>query len=343
MAEIKKKSTLDRSACIVDRTADTGMRIKDIALKTKDAMQKNESKEDRSPSAYASGRTTDAAKLAAGKAAQQFYQRGRESVKTTQENIEKVDDAVQHFKTQQAANAAKNQRVQRTAQAAKSIQNQQAQNTAQNTSQTMTQAVMQHSPRQAITHNATRQASASGRKAVASVGQSTVSMPQQTVNSRIRFSGSNRAGSNRIVNRARSLSVQGKVRTVGRPGNTRTAVIPTGQKLQTAGATIPSTGQAAIATQTAMQRTMVASQQTMQNVRHSVRNASDFVRAIARATASAFRITVGSTKALLTALLAGAWLSVMIIIVIAVFGGAMSMTGGTNGSVYTEVSAAVQA
>ena len=87
MAEIKKKSTLDRSARIVDRTADTGMRMKDIALKTKDAMQKNESKEDRSPSAYASGRTTDAAKLAAGKAAQQFYQRGRESVKTTQENI----------------------------------------------------------------------------------------------------------------------------------------------------------------------------------------------------------------------------------------------------------------
>ena len=74
-------------------------------------------------------RTTDAAKLAAGKAAQQFYQRGRKSVKTTQENIEKVDDAVQHFKTQQAANAAKNQQTQRTAQAAKSIHNQQAQNT----------------------------------------------------------------------------------------------------------------------------------------------------------------------------------------------------------------------
>ena len=343
MAEIKKKSTLDRSARIVDHTADTGMRMKDIALKTKDAMQKNESKEDRSPSAYASGCTTDAAKLAAGKAAQQFYQRGRESVKTTQENIEKVDDAVQHFKTQQAAKAAKNQQVQRTAQAAKSIQNQQAQNTAQNTSQTMTQAVMQHSPRQTITHNATRQASASGRKAVSSVGQSTVSMPQQTVNSRIRFSGSNGAGSNRIVNRARNLSVQGKMKTVGHPGSTQTAVIPTGQKLQTAGATIPSTGQASIATQTAMQRTMVASRQTMQNVRQTVRNASDFVRAIARATASAFRITVGSTKALLTALLAGAWLSVMIIIVIAVFGGVMSITGGTNGSVYTEVSAAVQA
>ena len=41
MAEIKKKFTLDRSARIVDRTADTGMRMKDIALKTKDAMQKN--------------------------------------------------------------------------------------------------------------------------------------------------------------------------------------------------------------------------------------------------------------------------------------------------------------
>lgn len=339
MAEIKKKSTLNLSARIVDRTADTGIRMKDIALKTKDTVQKNESKEDRSPSAYASGRMTDVAKLASGKAAHQIYQRGRKSVKTTQENIEKVDDAVQHFKTQQAANAAKNQQTQRTAQTAKSIQNQQAQYTAQSNVQTVTQ----HSARQTITQNSTRQAAASGSKAVSSVGQSETAMSQQLTNSRIRFSGSNGAGSNQIVNRARSPSVQGKVRTVGRPGNTQTATIKTGQKLQTAGATIHSTGQAAIATQTAMQRTMVASRQTMQNVRHTVRNASDFIRAIARATASAFRITVGSTKALLTALLGGAWPSVMIIIVIAVFGGVMSMTGGTNGSVYTEVSAAVQA
>lgn len=77
MAEIKKKSTLDRSARIVDRTADTGMRMKDIALKTKDTVQKNENQKNRSPSAYASGRMTDVAKLASGKAAQQFYQRGR--------------------------------------------------------------------------------------------------------------------------------------------------------------------------------------------------------------------------------------------------------------------------
>lgn len=77
MAEIKKKSAFEQSSRMVDRTVDAGKRMKDIALKTKDTVQKNENQKNRSPSAYASGRMTDVAKLASGKAAQQFYQRGR--------------------------------------------------------------------------------------------------------------------------------------------------------------------------------------------------------------------------------------------------------------------------
>lgn len=355
MAEIKKKSTLERSARIVDRTADAGTRIKSIALKTKDAVQKNENQKDHSPSAYASERTTDAAKLAAGKAAQQFYQRGKESVKTTQGNIPKTAEAVQHFKAKQAAKSAQNQQAQetaqKTAQAVRSTQNQQARRTAQNTAQTTAQAAAQHSTRQttqAIAQNPTRQAVASGRKAATSFGQlskqSAVAMPQQPVNSRIRFSGGNGIASNRVVSRARSPSVQNAVRVVGRPIHTQTTMMSTGRQLQTAGASIQSTGQAAFATQRVMQRTMAASGQTMQTARYTIRNASDFVRAMARATASAFRITIGSARALLTALLAGAWLCVMVVVAIALFGGAIGLTGGNGGtSAAQSVSAEVEA
>lgn len=351
MAKIKKKSTLGRSARIVDRTADTGTRMKNIALKTKDAVQKNENQKDHSPSAYASERTTDTAKLAVGKAAQQFYQRGKESVKTTQENIQKTAEAIQQFKAKQAAKAAQNQQTQRsaqkTAQAVTAVQKQPAQHTAQSTGQTTAQTATQHSTRQttqAIAQNPTWQAATSGRKAATSFGQTTAAMPQQPANSRIRFSGGNGIASNRVVSRARSPSVQGAIRTVGRPNNTRAVMTTAGHQLQTAGASVQSTGQAAFATQRAMQRTMAASGQTMQTARYTVRNASDFVRAIANAAASAFRITFGSVRALLTALLAGAWLFVMIIVAIALFGGAIGLTGGNGGtSSSLPVSAEVEA
>lgn len=325
MAEIKKKSTVERSTRMIDRTAGAGTRIKNVALKTRDAAQKSEGKEDSSPSAYASERTTNVSKLAAGKAAQQFYQRGKESVKTTQNNIQKTADAVQQFKAQQAAKPAKNQQRQGTTQ---------AQRTVQRTSQ----AGNQQSARPTTPQNPTKQATISGGKTSDSFGQLTMDRPQPPTSSRIRFSGSNGMASNRIGNRARSPSVRDTVRTVGRSGNTRTAMMATGRQLQTAGASIQSSGQAAL-----MQRTIATSRRTMQTARYTIHNASDFVRAVAQATASAFRITVGSTKALLTALLAGVWLLVMIVVAIALFGGAMSITGGTNGSAYVEVSAAVQA
>ena len=65
MAEIKKKSTMGHSTRMIDRTADAGTRIKNVALKTRDAAQKNEGKEDSSPSAYASERITNVSKMQA--------------------------------------------------------------------------------------------------------------------------------------------------------------------------------------------------------------------------------------------------------------------------------------
>lgn len=284
MAEIKKKSTLECSARIIDRTTDAGTRIKDITLKTKDAMQKNRDQKDHSPSAYASERTTDAAK------------------------------AAQNQQTQGTA--------QKTAQAVTAVQKQPAQRIAQSTAQKT----------QAIAKNPTRQTAASGRKAASSFSQTTAAMPQQPVSSRIRSSGGNGIASNRVVSRARNPSVQNTVRTVGRPIHTQTTMMSTGRPLQTVGASVQSTGQVAFATQRVMQRTMAASGQTMQTAKYTIRNASDFVRVMARATASAFRITIGSTRALLTALLAGAWLFIMIIVVIALFGGAIGLTGGDGGT-----------
>lgn len=207
MAEIKKKSIMGHSTRMIDRTADAGTRIKNVALKTRDAAQKSEKKEDSSPSAYASECTTNVSKLAAGKAAQQFYQRGKESAKTTQNNIEKTADAVRQFKAQQAAKTAKNQQRQGTTQ---------IQRTVQRTSQ----AGNLQSARPITPQTPTKQATISGRKTSDSFGQLTMDRPQPPTSSRIRFFGSNGMASNRIVNRARSPSVRDAVRIAGRPGNT---------------------------------------------------------------------------------------------------------------------------
>ncbi|MDO4175538.1 MAG: lysozyme family protein [Eubacteriales bacterium] len=344
MAEIKKKSTLERSARIVDHNVDAGTRMKDIALKTKDAVQKNESQEERCPSTYASNRVSAAAQKAALKGTQQFNRRGYESVKSTQENIQKTANAVQRFRAKQTAKAAQNQQTQgsaqKTAQAARYAQNQPvqhiAQNAAQTTAQTTTQGITQKPTRQVI----------SGSKSAASFGQlpkqSAVAMPQQPVSSRIHFSSGDGIKSNRVVNRARSPSVQNAVRTVGRPIHTQTTMMAAERQLQTT--YTHTTGQAAFATQRAMQRTITASGQTMTTARYTIRNAPDFFRAMASAAASAFRITVGSARALFTALFAVAWLCVMVVVAIALFGGAIGLTGGNGGtSAAQSVSAEVEA
>ena len=73
------------------------------------------------------------------------------------------------------------------------------------------------------------------------------------------------------------------------------------------------------------------------------KRAADASRKTIRATVEAVKVTVKSTKALVTLLLAGGWVAVVIILVVVLFGCAISMFGGgSNSKSYTPVSVEVK-
>ncbi len=73
------------------------------------------------------------------------------------------------------------------------------------------------------------------------------------------------------------------------------------------------------------------------------KRAADASRKTIRATVEAVKVTVKSTKVLVTLLLAGGWVAVVIILVVVLFGCAISMFGGgSNSKSYTPVSVEVR-
>lgn len=67
------------------------------------------------------------------------------------------------------------------------------------------------------------------------------------------------------------------------------------------------------------------------------------VKAVAKTTVSVAKAIIAETKALLTAIAAGGWIAILVLIVVLLFGAALSMTGGDNSSTVSPISAEVQA
>ncbi len=77
--------------------------------------------------------------------------------------------------------------------------------------------------------------------------------------------------------------------------------------------------------------------------RQAVKTAHQTAKATARAVSTAVKAIVASTKELITAIAAGGWISVFILIVVILFGGVLCMVGGDNSSSVSPVSAEVEA
>jgi hypothetical protein len=67
------------------------------------------------------------------------------------------------------------------------------------------------------------------------------------------------------------------------------------------------------------------------------------VKKTAKAVTHAIKALIEATKAILSALTAGGWIAVMILIIVILFGGFLCMTGGDNSSTVSSVSAEVEA
>lgn len=129
------------------------------------------------------------------------------------------------------------------------------------------------------------------------------------------------------------------VKTTGK-GSVKTAGHSVKTAEQTARTTVKTTEQAA----KNAYRTAKASRKAAEKSAKAAGKATEkAVKAAAKTTVSAAKAVIAGTKALLTAIAAGGWIAILVLIVVLLFGAALSMTGGDNSSTVSPVSAEVQA
>lgn len=92
-----------------------------------------------------------------------------------------------------------------------------------------------------------------------------------------------------------------------------------------------------------MHYSMKKAEKAVQTVRQTARDTKIAVKKTAKAVTHAIKVLIEATKALLSALTAGGWIAVMILIIVILFGGFLCMTGGDNSSTVSSVSAEVEA
>lgn len=122
----------------------------------------------------------------------------------------------------------------------------------------------------------------------------------------------------------------------------------TGQTIKSAGkGTVKTAGRSVKTTEQAAKnayRTAKASRKAAEKSARAAGKATEkTVKAAAKTTVSAAKAVIAGTKALLTAIAAGGWIAILILIIVLLFGAALSMTGGDNSSTVSPVSAEVQA
>ena len=112
----------------------------------------------------------------------------------------------------------------------------------------------------------------------------------------------------------------------------------------TAKATIKTTQQTAKAAQAAVKTSAKAAQKAAQAAKITAKATVHAVKVAVKATVSAIKAIIAGTKALISAIIAGGWITVLIILIVVLFGALFSLVGGSgSNSSYTPVSAEVQA
>ena len=137
-------------------------------------------------------------------------------------------------------------------------------------------------------------------------------------------------------------TVNASVKTSG-----KAAVKGTGRTIKTA----ERTGRSAVRTTEVAARTagqgaraaVVTTQRTAVAARQAAIAAAKAAKAAAKAVTAAVKAVIAATKALVSAILAGGWIVVLILVIVILFGALFSMVGGSNSSTVTPVSTEVEA
>ena len=145
-------------------------------------------------------------------------------------------------------------------------------------------------------------------------------------------------------------TIKQSVRSTGK--TVKTAAKGTAKSAEKSVKTAQATSKAAIKTtetsvktaQAAAKASVKATQRAAQAAKATAKATAEATKAAVRATIAAVKAIIAGTKALISAIIAGGWVAVVIILIIVLFGCAVSLFGGGgNSNSYTPVSAEVEA
>ncbi len=312
MADIKTRDAVKGTIKTIDKSAVAAERMKDAFIRTKEKAESSTSPTENSPEEYAADRVTGSAEAVTFGAAHEFDKHGRKAVQDTKENIAKAKDYLEQRRAAQPQEAAKNaaEKAQETAHA------------AQQPSQTVTYPSAAPTPSRTPTTPAeTPQPSPAGARI------KTIDRQRMTIRTRE----SSHAVIKQPTRTGGIRAVKGSARTVKTAEQSSRAAIKTSE-------------QAARTAQASAKATVKTAERTAQAARAAARTAAETAKRAAEATAKAIKAIIAETKALIEAIVAGGWISVMIILIVVMLGVAISLFGSGNGnSSYTPVSAEVEA
>ena len=312
MADIKTRDAVKGTIKTIDKSAVAAERMKDAFIRTKEKAESSTSPTENSPEEYAADRVTGSAEAVTFGAAHEFDKHGRKAVQDTKENIAKAKDYLEQRRAAQPQEAAKNaaEKAQETAHA------------AQQPSQTVTYPSAAPTPSRTPTTPAeTPQPSPAGARI------KTIDRQRMTIRTRE----SSHAVIKQPTRTGGIRAVKGSARTVKTAEQSSRAAIKTSE-------------QAARTAQASAKATVKTAERTAQAARAAAKTAAETAKRAAEATAKAIKAIIAETKALIEAIVAGGWISVMIILIVVMLGVAISLFGsGSGNSSYTPVSAEVEA
>ena len=312
MADIKTRDAVKGTIKTIDKSAVAAERMKDAFIRTKEKAERSTSPTENSPEEYAADRVTGGAEAITFGAAHEFDKCGRKAVRDTKENISKTKDYLEQRKAAQPQEEAKKaaEKAQETARA------------AQEPSQTVTYPSAAPTPARAPTTPAeTPQPSPAGARI------KTIDRQRMTIRTRERA----RTSIKQPIKAGQVKTIKGASRTVKTAEQSSRAAIKTSE-------------QAARTAQASAKATVKTAERTAQAARATAKTAAETAKRAAEATAKAIKAIIAGTKALIEAIIAGGWISVIIILIVVMLGVAISLFGsGSGNSSYTPVSAEVEA
>ena len=307
MGRTIKTRHVQKDIKVLDKTVTAAEHMKGAYIRTRDSAEQTQVKEQGSPVSYAEDQVMEKGERAARGTVQQAGKQG-----------EKVIHAVRE-----------RGRAKKEAEAFREKNGDPSASSFSSGTEKIYQPKEQMKKRTGAQTGRTAGRQAAGGRETVKKGAQIREFPKQTVKTLDR-------GEKTIKTVNASVKSSGKSAVKGMGRTIKTAERTGRSAVRTTEVAARTAGQGARAAVVTTQRTAVAARQ-------AAIAAVQTAKAAVKAAAAAVKAVIAATKALVSAILAGGWIVVLILVIVILFGALFSMVGGSNSSTVTPVSAEVEA